>query len=256
MAMSDLKSCKWEWDLIWVGYCQTTHGWSRGAGLTPLSILSHAFHVLCFSDFFFLNSSCIFFQPCNCVPAVTDAVVFVLHICPSHTESKNLGDLKVWSISWFLQPPNSHFGVHTWMSACSSFLWCWKCTLVSFANGWEKENVTLIICIVLMLEATGRLVTHHTKNKFQRACSLTACHYFVWTLHSTVPNPNDKSASERCKALEEDTSKWKITTLSSVYAPLISKTPGSCCEQNEPHFTMRLYLYSGTCSKDLNDRFI
>lgn len=120
-----------------------------------------------------------------------------------------------------------------WTSACSSFLWCWKCTLASFANSWEKENVMLIICTVLALEASGSLVTHHTRNTFQRAHSLMACHCFVWTLHSTVPNPNDKSAGERRKALEEKISQWKIKTLSSAHVPLISQAPGSCYKQNE-----------------------
>lgn len=109
-----------------------------------------------------------------------------------------------------------------------------------------------------MLEARGRLLTHHTRNKFQRARSLMACRCFVWTLHSTVPNLNDKSASERCKAPEEKISKWKVTTLSSVYAPLLSNPPWFMLWTkwaNNLHFTMKLYLYSETCCKDLHDRF-
>lgn len=115
------------------------------------------------------------------------------------------------------------------MPACSSFLWCWKHILVSFAHV-GKGNVALVICIELLL---GAIATCHTRTKFQRAHSLMACSCFVWTLHSTVPNPNGKLANERCRTLEEKICKWKITTLSNVFAPLISKTSGSCYKHNE-----------------------
>lgn len=79
----------------------------------------------------------------------------------------------------------------------------------------------------------GKLATWHTRTKFQRARSLMVCHCFVWTLHSTLPNPSGKLASERCKTLKEKISKQKTTTLFSVFAPFISKISGSCYKHYE-----------------------
>lgn len=99
-------------------------------------------------------------------------------------------------------------------------------------TGGERKCITGYLYWTVV-ESHGKMTTCHTETIFQRAHSIMVCHCFVWALHFTLPNPNGKLASERCKALEEKISKQKTTTLPSVFAPLISKISGSCYKHNE-----------------------
>lgn len=104
-----------------------------------------------------------------------------------------------------------------------------------FCKQVGKENAALIVCIELLLEAVAswQPVTLGPNSK-ELIPSWSVLGFFcVWTLHSTVLNPNGKLDSERCKTVEEKISKWKTTTLSSVFAPLISKTSDTCYKHNE-----------------------